>query len=85
MKTFGELYNDYLSSLRVQKSVIARYRLLLAGAAGNSDMEEVRRLNSILNVLYQEKTELEESAAQIKSYLSALHKSKQNIGKNIDF
>lgn len=69
MKSFDELYFEYQRSVEVQKCVIGRYRLELLKATKKSNMNEVKRLNSILCVLYEEKRELEERTAEIGKYL----------------
>lgn len=69
LRTFGELYEDYNNSIAVQKNTIAYYRRLLSGAIAKANQSEVKRLNSILCVLYEEKSELEERAAEIKKYV----------------
>ena len=69
MKSFDELYFEYQKSVEVQKGVIGRYRIELLKATKKSNMNEVKRLNSILCVLYEEKRELEERTAEIGKYL----------------
>ncbi len=69
MKSFDELYFEYQRSVEVQKGVIGRYRIELLKATKKSNMNEVKRLNSILCVLYEEKRELEERTAEIGKYL----------------
>ena len=72
MKTFDELYAEYQKAIEVQKTVIGRYRRELLEAIKKTDMSEVKRLNSILCVLYEEKSELEEHAAEIGKYILKL-------------
>lgn len=70
MRTFEELYEEYGRSITVQSHVIERYRKQLAAARKRSDFKEIKRLNSLLAVLYEEKSELEERAVGLHSYIS---------------
>lgn len=70
MRTFEELYEEYGNSIAVQKRVIQRYLKQLASARKTSNFKEIKRLNSLLCVLYEEKSELEERAAGIFDYIS---------------
>ncbi len=70
MRTFEELYEEYGRSIAVQQRVIKRYRKQLAAAREKSNFKEIKRLNSVLSVLYEEKSELEERADGIYSYIS---------------
>lgn len=70
MRSFEELYEEYGNSIAVQKRVIENYRKHLAAARKKSDFKEIKRLNSILFVLYEEKSELEERAGEIHRYIS---------------
>ncbi len=78
MRTFDELYEEYAGCISVQKSVIEYYREKLRQEIKNSNMKEVKRLNSLLCVLYAEKSELEERAAGIGDYV-AHAKSQEKI------
>ncbi len=69
MRSFDELYSEYQKSIEVQKGIIGRYRIELSRAIKKSNMSEVKRLNSVLCVLYEEKSELEERAAEIGKYI----------------
>lgn len=71
MRSFTELYEEYNRSIAVQKTVIGNYRKKLSDATKKSNFGEVKRLNGILCVLYEEKSELEERAAEIEKYISA--------------
>lgn len=70
MRTFEELYEEYGKSIAVQKRVIERYREQLFAARKKSNFKEIKRLNSLLCVLYEEKSELEERARGISDYIS---------------
>lgn len=71
MKSFEELYDEYKHSIAVQKDVIFSYRQRLLLAVKKPNLSEIKRLNGILYVLYEEKSELEERAAEIGKYISA--------------
>ena len=49
----------YEESIFVQKSVIAKNREKLKNAEKNNNFAEMRRLRHLLNILYDEKCELE--------------------------
>lgn len=63
-----ELGNEYEKSIEVQKKIIenAREKLHKARKAGN--FREMKRLNTVLKILYDEKSELEEKAHKLKNY-----------------
>ena len=59
---FQNLFVQYEHCIEVQRSVIARYRARLQRAQKAGNMAEVERLNRVLRILYEEKSELEERA-----------------------
>ena len=65
-----ELYKVYNDSVAVQISVIAATREKLKKAKNAHNISEMKRLESLLKVLYDEKAELEEKRRLIKKYLS---------------
>ncbi len=67
---FERLYTEYEAAIEIQKNVIQRYRRKLKIAQKDADLNEVSRLNGILNILYTEKSELEQLTAQLKLYIS---------------
>ncbi len=71
MKSFSELYDEYNRSIAHQKAVIGSYREKLLLASEKANIKEIKRLNGILYILYEEKSELEERATQIGKYISA--------------
>ncbi len=71
MRTFDELYKEYSNCITVQEKIIERYRERLRNEIAKANMKEVKRLNGVLCVLYSEKSELEERAAEISDYVSA--------------
>lgn len=78
MRTFDELYEEYAGCITVQKNVIEHYRRERRREIARYNMKEVKRLNGILCVLYAEKSELEERAAEIGDYVSH-SKSREKI------
>jgi hypothetical protein len=65
-----ELYKVYDNSIAVQISVIAATRERLKKAKDAHNISETKRLESLLRVLYDAKSELEEKRRLIKEYLS---------------
>lgn len=65
----SELYLQYEDCIRVQKHVIERNRKRLRQALQSCNAGEVQRLNKVLRVLYEEKSELEERAQGLRDYL----------------
>lgn len=65
-----ELFNVYNNSVAVQIKVIAATRERLKLARKVHNISEAKRLETLLKVLYDEKTELEEKRRQIKEYLT---------------
>jgi len=82
MKDFETLYNEYKKSLAVQKKVIDHYRKQLLAASKKANASEVKRLNGVLYILYEEKSELEERASEIGGYLKSVNCQKR-CNKNI--
>lgn len=67
----GNIYDlraTYENCIDVQKRVIAANREKLNAAEKELDFAEIRRLRYVLNVLYDEKCELEEKFSQLKEY-----------------
>lgn len=65
LKNLKEIYDD---CIEVQKSVIKKNRLRLCNAEKKRDYEEMRRLRHVLNILYDEKNELEYLALSLAKY-----------------
>jgi len=68
-ESYATLYAQYTHCIAVQKDVIARYRTRLQRAQKSFNMAEVQRLNALLRILYEEKSELEERAVGLREYL----------------
>ena len=60
--SIGALYRQYQHCIDVQKRVIALNRTRLRRAIDARNQAEVQRLNRVLRILYEEKSELEERA-----------------------
>lgn len=65
-----ELGKEYERSIVIQKKVIEENREKLKKARQTGDFNEMKRLCSLLRVLYDEKSELEEKANQLRNYYS---------------
>ena len=68
-ESYASLSAQYTHCIAVQKDVIARYRARLQRAQKSFNMAEVQRLNALLRILYEEKSELEERAVGLREYL----------------
>lgn len=67
---YEKIYLQYNEAIEIQKNVIKRKRELLNKAKKESNYAEVKRLNSLLLLLYEEKSELEERADGLRDYIS---------------
>ncbi len=65
-----QLYIEYEKSIALQTDVIEKNRQRLLCARNKHNIKEVKRLNSLLRVLYEEKWELEEKIREIRKYIS---------------
>ena len=63
-----ELGMEYDNSIRIQTAVIEKYRKKLNEARKSYNLREVSRLNRLLKILYDEKSELEERAKGLRDY-----------------
>lgn len=70
LQTFEELSREYEKSIVIQTKVIQGNLDKLKNARKSLNFKEIKRLNSLLCVLYEEKSELEERAHQLKEYIS---------------
>lgn len=68
MGNIYELRETYEDCIAVQKRVIASNRLKLTKAEKELNFSEIRRLRYLLNILYDEKSELEERCNELKEY-----------------
>lgn len=70
MGDIKELKATYDNCILVQKQVIDINRKKLLKAEKRRDYEEMRRLRHVLNILYDEKTELEYLALSLSKYVA---------------
>ncbi len=68
--SLSELSRTYENSLAVQQEIIERTRRKLKKARDEMNFKEVQRLNSLLKMLYDEKSDLEISSHELKKYLN---------------
>ena len=68
MGSLKELKTTYENCIEIQKNVIKKARIRLNAAEKKRDYEEMRRLRRVLNILYDEKTELEYLALSLSKY-----------------
>lgn len=68
MGDLKELKATYDDCIKIQNEVIAKNRIKLNKAEKQRDYEEMRRLRHALNILYDEKTELEYLALSLSKY-----------------
>ncbi|MBQ7004809.1 MAG: hypothetical protein IJN68_00095 [Clostridia bacterium] len=66
--TLEHLYEQYMLSIEKQKVLIDEYRHRLRDAQRVGRQGDVASLNKHLNLLYEEKYELEGRAAEMKGY-----------------
>ncbi len=65
-----DLGKEYEQSIKVQKQVIEANRKKLFEARKKGNFKEMKRLATLLRVLYDEKSELEEKANKLRNYYS---------------
>lgn len=63
-----ELGKEYDESIKIQSAVIEKYRVRLNEARKSYNLREISRLNRLLKILYDEKSELEERAKGLRDY-----------------
>ena len=68
MTSLAELKTTYENCIEIQKDVIKKNRIRLNAAEKKRDYEEMRRLRYVLNILYDEKSELEYLALSLSKY-----------------
>lgn len=69
--TYEKMFNEYQQAIVFQTNIIKERREELSKAHQNNNRKEIKRLNSLLLVLYDEKNELEERAVGLRQYISA--------------
>ncbi len=66
-----QLYSEYKNSIEIQKNAIKNTTEKLKVARIRYNYSEVKRLNALLKLLYEEKWEMEEKVRAIKRYLDS--------------
>ena len=66
------LYREYERSIEIQKNVIQSTNEKLRQAKASCNRSEIKRLNTLMRVLYEEKWELEEKSRELKKYLNMM-------------
>ncbi len=69
-RTLEDLAREYDHSIMIQKEVIEINRQKLKKAQLKGNYNEVKRLTSLLHILYDEKCELEKKANRLRNYYS---------------
>lgn len=64
-----QLYIEYENSIAIQQNAIRNTTEKLNKAKRGYNYTEIKRLNTLLRVLYEEKWELEEKARGIRRYM----------------
>ena len=69
-RTLQDLANEYDDSIKVQQKVIEINRKKLLQAQKQGTYKEVKRLSTLLHILYDEKSDLEKKANRLRNYYS---------------
>ena len=69
IQSLDSLARDYENAIQTQQRVIDAFRKKLREARNAFDCKEIQRLNTLLRILYDEKSELEERARDLNNYL----------------
>lgn len=69
-RTLQDLANEYDDSIKVQQKVIEINRKKLLQAQKQGNYKEVKRLSTLLHILYDEKSDLEKKANRLRNYYS---------------
>lgn len=67
--SYEKMYGEYQSAISLQEQIIKKRRDELNNARKNGNYKEIKKLNTLLLVLYQEKSELEERARGLREYI----------------
>lgn len=68
--SYEVMYGEYENAIDIQKNIINKRKEDLKKAREKGNFKEVKRLNSLIVLLYQEKSELEERAKGLREYIS---------------
>lgn len=75
--TYEELAIEYEKSISAQKKVIKDKLMHLSQAKKALNFKEIKRLNSLLCILYAEKSELEERKKGLIDYMQCIENQKK--------
>ncbi len=67
-----QLYREYEKSLEIQNKVIKTNTEKLRRARASCNCKEIKRLNTLLRTLYEEKYELEEKSRALGKYIGVI-------------
>ena len=68
--SYENMYGEYRNAIGVQEEIIKKRREDLKKAREKCNFKEIKRLNALLLILCQEKSELEERARGLREYIS---------------
>lgn len=68
--SYENMYGEYRNAIDVQEEIIKKRREDLKKAREKCNFKEIKRLNALLLILCQEKSELEERARGLREYIS---------------
>ena len=68
--TLEELATEYEHSIKIQNDIIEINRKKLLAAQRKGNFNEVKRLSTLLRILYDEKSDMEKKAKTLKNYYS---------------
>lgn len=66
---YENLFDEYQNAIDIQNSIIKNNSQKLKTARAKHDFKEIKRLSSLLLVLYEERSELMERANGLRGYL----------------
>ncbi len=76
MHSFEMLVQDYAEAIAIQQRAINAVRKRLTAAQRGFDFKEIQKRNAQLRILYDEKAELQERAAELQKYVKHLRQNK---------
>ena len=67
---YENLFDEYQNAIDIQNNIIKKNSRKLKSARTRNDFKEIKRLNSLLLVLYEERSELMERADGLRQYIN---------------
>lgn len=77
MHSYETLVQDYADAIAIQQRAINAVRKRLIVAQRGFDFKEIQKRNAQLRILYDEKAELQERAAELQNYVKHLQQNKE--------